>query len=182
MKKYIFFLPLVLIWSCTIIAPTLDITGEKTAFENQVLGSYTKLEQDLEIYSSQRTVGAKKQSGVSAQQASVYMAMQNQAYNRDDLHEVMRNQLAGEDSRGFVELLPKYERADSLVRAKVGMLVEQENKNREVIYQRLIKINALNQQYQDSTVYNIFAEKNRENAVSGTMMQMPDGTWVEKKK
>ena len=58
-RKFILmvFLPLTLL-RCSVRAPELNVTGEKTALENQVLGTYQQIESDSWLIASSRAVGA----------------------------------------------------------------------------------------------------------------------------
>src|SRR5687768_18459876 len=84
---------------------SFELTSQRTALENQVMGSYRELEDDLVLISSVRgeTTGGKT---VSTRQKKALDARQNQEFNRDDVDELKLKGLLGETNDGKHVLLP----------------------------------------------------------------------------
>jgi len=81
----------------------------------------------------------------------------------------------------LLQLLPeaRYE-TDADYRRSVDMIIEEENRDRLIIYERVISVNQGSADAEKGRVNEIFAKLNFDNSEPGTMIQQPDGTWVEK--
>ena len=178
--------PGVLVWlgvlaACSIKAPEIQVTGERTALENQVLGTYEQIESDTWIIASTRAVGSGQAQALSSQKRQVLEAMRNRKFNKDDIDELKRDKVIGENNKGFLTILPteRYQH-DYEYRELVDQLVAEENRDRKIIYERVMAVNESAAEAGPEKVYEIFAKLNQDNSEPGTMIQLPDGTWIEK--
>jgi len=172
---------IVLISQCSIKAPEIQVTGERTALENQVLGTYQQIESDTYIIASTRAIGSGQAGPISTQKQEVLEAMRDRKFNKDDIDELKRDKVVGENNKGFLTILPteRYHH-DYEYREIVDQLVAEENKDRQIIYERVMAVNESAAKAGKDKVYEIFAKLNYDNAEPGTMVQLPDGTWIEK--
>lgn len=164
--------------SCSIKSPEFTITGQKTNLEQQVLGSYQRLQDDAIVTTSARTTtDIAKENG---QQQAILQAMKNQRFNKDEIDELKSEHVIGEDNQGFLQVrsTEKYEK-DEKYRTLVDGLVETENSDRHIIYQRVLLMNDIKDADQTSA---IFATMQIEQSRPGTLIQLSNGEWIEKPK
>lgn len=166
-----------ILFNCSIKSPEFTITGQKTALEQQVLGSYQHLTDNAIVTTSARTGGDGGELDTSQRQA-ILQAVQNQKFNRDEIDELKRDKVIGENNRGYLQVrpTPKYEQ-DERYKKLVDDLVEQENGDRRVIYQRVLVMNDVSQ---EEEINSIFANMQIDQSAPGTWFQQRDGQWIEK--
>ena len=165
--------------------PLLEITlvDQRTALENQVLGSYTQLNQDVMLLSSVRGIDSKgqliKRQPLPATRERVVRAMQRAAFNKDDLEQYKQMGILGENNQGGVTLLASDKlQADS--RPFVENLLTEENADRETVMLRIIETDENLSLADLPRVRKIFAAMNRDKAPTGTLIQTEDGKWQQK--
>ena len=168
---------------CSVRAPEVQVTGEKTALENQVIGTYKQVENDSWMVVSTRAADTGKPVVLSTEKEKVLDAIQNRKFNKDDIDEFKRKGLVGENNRGFLEARPSPELDANPELAKlVTRLVAEDNQDRQTIMGRVMEVNEELQKAGKEEVYAVFAKMNRESAEHDTWIQQPDGTWVKKGK
>lgn len=166
---------------CSVKAPEVTVTGEKTALENQVIGTYEKIEEETWLVASVRSTKAGEKKKISSEQKKVLDAVQNRKFNKDEINELKRDGAIGEDNRGFLTMRASEKlNGDPDYRNRVEELITEENRDREVIMGRVIEINKDAAQASQDEVFSIFASMHRENAEKGTWVQMADGAWIKK--
>jgi len=167
--------------ACTIHTPEMKFTGEKTALENQILGTYNQVREDVWMVASVRAANPDSQITLSDEKRAVLTAIQNREFNKDDIDEFKRDGAVGENARGLLEIrpLPRLQ-AEANYRKLVEEIVAEENHDRQVIMQRIMEINPTAQATGISEVEKVFAKLNRDSARSGEWMQLSDGAWVKK--
>lgn len=169
--------------ACSIHTPEMKFTGEKTALENQILGTYNQVKEDVWMVASVRAANPDSQITISDEKRTVLNAIQNREFNRDDVEEFMRDGLVGENARGYVEIRdPQKVAADAERQRLVEKIVTEENRDRQIIMQRIIDINPNIESSDLAEVEKAFANVNRENAKPGEWIQLPGGEWVKKAK
>ncbi|HDI52440.1 DUF1318 domain-containing protein [candidate division KSB1 bacterium] len=187
MKRTFIFVAAVALWfgGCSIKTPEIKVTGEKTALEKQVIGTYQEIESDTQLLASARMVPGrgKKTPVMSAEKRRVIQAIKNRKFNKDDIDEFKRLEIVGENNRGFLEIIHPEKIAQDVTLAKrVQEIVAEENRDREIIIDRVLEINPNLKDTDRKQVCSIFAKMNRENSEPGTWIQLPDGQWVKKAK
>ncbi|MBN1561752.1 DUF1318 domain-containing protein [candidate division KSB1 bacterium] len=162
---------------CSIKSPEFTITGQKTALEQQVLGSYQHLTDNAIVTTSMRT-GGDGEGLDSPQKQAILQAVQNQRFNKDEIDEFKREKVIGENNRGYLQVrpTPRYEQDESYKKL-VDVLVEEENGNRRVIYQRVL---VMTEVAQEEEINAIFANMQIDQSAPGTLIQQRDGQWLEK--
>ena len=165
---------------CSIQAPEISVTGEKTALQNQVLGTFEQIENETWVIASTRAIGGAHSSTMSDHKRRVLEAVRNRKFNKDEIDELKKDKVIGEDLKGFLQILPtsRYEEEENY-RRLVDELVKVENDDRFIIYERVIAVNSSASEAGDK-VYDIFAKLNYDNSKPGTMIQQDDETWKEK--
>jgi len=185
MKKTSFFIitfaAFALLLHCSVKTPEVQITGEKTALENQVLGTYQQIESDAYVIASTRAFDSENAVTLSAQKQQVLEAVQNRKFNKDDIDELKRDKVVGENNKGFLQVFPtsRYDQ-DADYRRMVDNLVVEENHDREAIYERVVAINELSSETDSKKVDEIFSKLQFDNSKPGTLIQQPNGNWIDK--
>jgi uncharacterized protein YdbL (DUF1318 family) len=168
---------------CSVKAPEVQITGEKTALENQVLGTYQQIQNDAYVIASTRAIDSERAVTLSSQKQQVLESVENRKFNKDDIDELKRDRVVGENNKGFLSIFPTdHYNQDMEYKRMVDQLVVEENRDREVIYERVIAVNELASETDVKKLDDIFAKLQFDNSESGTRIQQPDGSWIEKAK
>jgi hypothetical protein len=160
----------------------VTIVDQKTALENQILGSYEELGNEVLLLASVRSVDEegklKPVIEVPNSKRLALKAMQRQEFNRDDIREFKSTLCVGERNDGLLKYFEN-ERTlkDSDYKKFVVAMIKEENEDRLTILQRII---ATNENFSDKDlpkVQKISASLNRDNAHAGEKIQTVDGTW-----
>ena len=170
------------VFSCSVKLPELTFTGEKTALENQVLGIYQQIESDSWLIASTRSFNSNT-AEMSAPKQEVLEAVQNRKFNKDDVDELKRDKVIGEDNKGYLAVLGNdaYKQKTDYKQFVDQILVE-ENRDRQVIFERVMAVNMTAAQAGPTKVTDIFAKLNYDASEPGTLIQTLDGKWIEKPK
>ena len=167
---------------CSVKVPELNVTGEKTALENQVLGTYQQIESDSWVIASTRSVEGNQDVTMSAEKQKVLDAVENRKFNKDDIDEFKDKGVIGEDNRGFLQVLSAAREQDDEKSVQlVQQIVDEENRDRQVIYERVLLVNPAAASADSTKIVEIFSKLNQDNSKPGTHIQLPDGTWTIKK-
>ncbi len=186
MRFVILFAALSLLSGC---GPLLDIdlfvVGEKTALESQVLGTYQSLGRDLTAYASVRGVNEdgsiRPAPEMTDSQREVLRALNNQQYNRDDLDQLLAAGSVGEGNEGtLVVMTEAAESIGELTPELVDEVLAEENADRTVVLDRLMKTTpGLRDEDRPEVVW-IFARMNQDAAPAGSWIQTREGVWEQK--
>ncbi|MCK6558697.1 DUF1318 domain-containing protein [candidate division KSB1 bacterium] len=169
--------------ACSIYTPEMKFTGEKTALENQILGTYNQVKEDVWMVASVRAVSPDSQIVLSEEKRLVLTAIQNREFNKDDVDEFKRAGLVGENARGYLEIRDPQRVAADPERARLlEKILAEENRDRRLIMQRIIDINPAIEASDQAEVEQAFANLNRESAKPGEWIQLAGGEWVKKSK
>jgi uncharacterized protein YdbL (DUF1318 family) len=181
-KRISTLLAVLLASGCSVQTPEVRFTGEKTALENQILGTYSQVKEDVWMVASVRAANPDSQVTLSDEKRAVLSAIQNREFNKDDIDEFKREGAVGENNRGYLELRPleRLEK-DAAYKKLVEQLLAEENHDRQIIMQRIIAINPEVQTADPAEIESAFAKLNRDNARPGEWLQTPTGEWARKK-
>jgi uncharacterized protein YdbL (DUF1318 family) len=170
-----------LMLSCSVKAPEVNVTGQKTALENQVIGTYQEIEQEAFTLASVRSVTPGQQPAMPKEKKKVFEAIQGRKFNKDDIDEFKKAEIVGENNQGLLEIrnFQKLE-SDPELKARVTKIVEAENGYRKIIMDRIMVLNDSAAQAGGDNVAKIFAKMNYDNSEAGTWIQKDDGTWIKK--
>lgn len=161
----------------------VTIVDEKTALENQVLGTYQELNQDVLLIASVRYINPEgrlvPQPPMPSGKEAAIRAMQRSAFNKDDIDRLKAEGLLGENREGGLTILaPEKVPADR--QAFVKNLVEEENADRETLVRRVLATNETFTPQDLPKIRRTFAALNRDRARSGDWIQGEDGQWTRK--
>ena len=167
--------------NCSVKAPEVNITGEKTALENQVIGTYQQIEQDVWTLTSVRSANSASKPTMSAEKKRVLEAVQGRKFNKDDIEEFLKDGLVGENNQGLLETRNNEKLAkDPELKNRVTKIIEKENGYRKTIMDRIVLLNEQAAEAGQEGVAKIFARINQDNAVAGAWIQKENGDWVKK--
>lgn len=187
MNRTIIFLAAILalafLSNCSVKTPEVTVTGEKTALENQVIGTYEKIEEETWVVASVRSNQAQGQRKISPEQKRVLDAVQNRKFNKDEISEYKQKGYIGENNQGLLELRPVLVlNEDAGLKKQVETLILEENQDREVVMNRVIEINPEAASAEREKIFSIFAQMNRDSEAPGNWIQLTSGEWVKKEK
>jgi Protein of unknown function (DUF1318) len=161
----------------------VTVVDERTALENQVLGTYQELNQQVMLMASVRYIdpsGQLKQAPELPQgKKDVVRALQRVSFNKDDLDRYKSLGIIGENNEGGITLLEP-EKIQPADRAFVENLVKEENADRLIIMGRIIETNETLSPTDLPRVHKMFAALNRDKALKGERIQLDNGTWIQK--
>ncbi len=167
---------------CSIKAPEVTVTGEKTTLEKQVEGTYQEIENDADMVASTRALEGKRKPVMSIEKRLVLKAIQNRKFNQDDVEEFKRLGILGENNKGLLEIRDKAKlEKDPDLKKRVHAILDEENHDRTIIMNRIVQVNENLKNASPGEVQAVFAKMNRENSKPGTWIQFPTGRWVKKK-
>jgi len=177
---WIFLIMICLVCGCAIQTPEVRITGEKTALENQILGQYARLQEEVWMLVSYRALDSTSQS-FSQERRQVLEAIRNRMFNRDDVEEFKLDGAVGEALTGLLVVRPsaKYEQ-DENYRTRLDTVVSQENRDRGVIMVRIVELETNLDTQESEKVTEVFARLNQEGSVKGTWIEASPGRWEKK--
>jgi len=170
----------ILLTGCTF---NFDVTGQRTALENQVMGSYRELDDDLILASSVRAVTANKKVLSTSRQNGVNAKL-NQQFNQDDLAELEDLEILGESSNGAVVILPTtVSHKPPPTKAQLELakqIIDEENRDRASIWQRIIESNPNLAAKDLPQVRKTYVNIRRQALTPGQWYQDEAGIWVKK--
>ena len=166
---------------CSVKAPEVRVTGEMTALEREVVGTYHQMEEDTWMIASTRAAQGENEVKISPEKRRVLEALQEQKFNKDDIDEFKQKGYVGENSQGYLEMRSSdVLKEDSEKMKLVQEIVREENRDREIIMGRVVELNDSLKKAAEQEVLAVFAKMNQENSPDGTWIQKPDGVWVRK--
>ena len=155
------------------ISAKLVKLDRKTQLENQILGTFQRLEDDLILASSVR--GARAASTLSPLQREAVAAMMSREFFRDDIEALKDKQVLGENRGGKLQLLITAGEPEELKRSE--RLVAEENASREIILRRVIQLNRELSDKDLPRLWRIFYSLNAGAAKNGHKVQLENGNW-----
>lgn len=192
MKRLFFFgASFLFLFSCTLAEVRINVVSERTALENQVLGSYNALAQDVLLVASVRGVDPLGRINTpprkSREHQDAIESMQTLAFHADDVEAFKRLGWVGENNEGSLTTFPIDKKnvpddlkdfASRYQEDEFKAVVKDVNHGREVIMRRVVEINENFSQEDLPKIRKIFGKLNRENSLPGEKIQKEDGSWV----
>jgi uncharacterized protein YdbL (DUF1318 family) len=186
-------LAVVLVLGCTLADVQVNVVSERTSLENQVLGSYNALADDVLLVASVRGMDPLGRVQTAPRRSREFQnaveAMQTLAFHADDVEAFKRLGWVGENNEGLLTAftMDKEDVAEDLrdfaLRYKpeeFEAVVADVNGARAAIMQRVIETNVDFSQADLPRIRQVFAKINRENALRGEKIQTEKGSWTEK--
>lgn len=166
----------------------VDVTviDQKTALENQILGSYEELGNDMLLLASVRSVDEEGKLKTVAEippgKKEAIRAMQRQEFNRDDIQMFKQTGVAGEGNDGALIFFDNEKTLkDPKFKSFAQAIIKEENEDRLKILKRTIATNEAFAEGDLPKVRKIFASLNRDSAQPGEKIQQENGKWTVKK-
>jgi hypothetical protein len=179
---------------CTLAEVNVDVVSQRTALENQVLGTYNSLDKELLLAASVRGVDPKGNIEAPPQKSGearrAREAMEVLSFNKDDINRLKRLLWVGETNTGFLTARPKEgletpeelkEYATNLSLEEFDSIIIQVNKARKVLMERVINLNDDLGEKDLVRVGKVFAKLNRQKAVKGDLIEGEGGKWSRAK-
>lgn len=194
MKRIILFgLALSVLAGCTLAKVKVDVASERTTLENQVLGSYNALSDEVLLVASVRGVDPLGKIQVpprkSGEGQAAAEAVQVLAFHADDVDAFKRLGWAGEGNQGLLAALPMDKAkvpaefkdfAERYGQEEFEAVIRAVNAAREAVMRRVVETAAGLESRDLGRVRAVFAKLNAENALPGERIQKPDGAWTVK--
>lgn len=193
MGRYFYLMALFLFLGCTLAEVRVNVVSERTALENQVLGSYNALTEDVLLVASVRGMDplGRMQSPPrrSQEHQDAIEAMQILAFHEDDVEGFKRLGWVGENNEGLLTTFPMNkdrvpedlkEFADRYQEEEFKTVVKEVNAAREVVMRRVVEINENFTKEDLPKIRRVFAKLNRGNALPGEKIQTEEGDWIVK--
>jgi hypothetical protein len=164
----------------------VTVIDQKTALENQILGSYEELGNEMVLLASVRSVdeNGKLKQVIKTPPAKLkaIRAMQRMEFNRDDIQKFKEMGIAGEKNDGFLRFFETEKtQKDIQLKAFSQTIINEENEDRETVLNRVIATNIRFSPKDLPKVKKVYANLNRDNAITGEKIQLEDGTWTIKR-
>jgi len=176
---------------CTLAKVDVNVVSERTSLENQVLGTYNSLSEDMLLVASVR--GVSPTGKVEApphhtpEQVDATRAMETIAFHADDIESFKRLGWVGENQEGlltpFARETPKGASAElksfavKYSEAEFQQVVKDVNRSRDVLMMRVVQTNENFTSKDLPAIRKVFARLNRQNSAPGSRVQEPDGRW-----
>lgn len=182
---------LLLLGGCTLAKVDVSVVSERTSLENQVLGSYNRLSEDLLLVASVRGVSPtgriEARPPQSPEQQDAIRALETIAFHGDDLEAFKRLGWAGENRDGLITAFPReipnnlpadLKSFATLYRdEEFRQVIDEVNRARDLLMLRVIRTNENFTAGDLPAIRKVFARINRQNSAPGTRVQADDGTW-----
>ena len=180
-----------LLSGCTLAKVDVNVVSERTSLENQVLGTYNSLSEDLLLVASVRGVSPTGKIDApplrSPEQQDATQALETISFHADDIESFKRLGWVGENREGlltpFPREIPKNTDKDLqafatlYTEAEFRQVIDEVNQSREVLVRRVVQTNENFTDKDLPAIRRVFAKINRQNSASGTRVQADDGSW-----
>ena len=160
----------------------VTIVDQKTALENQILGSFEELSNEVLLLASVRSIDEegklKPVTEIPKGKLRALRAMQRQEFNRDDIQEFKQTLCAGEGSDGTLKFFDNARtKTDAKFKEFAEAIIAEENEDRLIILQRIVATNENFTEQDLPKIRKISASLNRDNAKPGEKIQQENGDW-----
>jgi len=177
---------------CKLASVNVTVVGERSALENQMLGSYAALDEDLQMSASVRGIDPTGKIETpppkSAEKLAAEKARETQQLYADDLYLAKSLQWVGEKKDGHLALLPLERSSKSTLLSaeqqqfikqvqepELTDIVRQLNEAREAIWKRILETTPGLQPGDLPKVQELFAKLRYEEALPGEMLENEKG-------
>lgn len=178
--------------ACTLAKVDVNVVSERTSLENQVLGTYNSLSDDMLLVASVRGVSPTGSIDTppkhTPEQADAVRAMETIAFHADDIEAFKKLGWVGENLEGllteFTREQPKAASAElksfasNYSDAEFQEVVKEVNQAREVMMMRVVQTNENFTVKDLPAIRKVFAGINRRGGQPGSKIQEADGRWV----
>ena len=172
--------------SClSIVPPDVNLTGEKTVIERQIVGDYMELEKDAWTISSVKTtVGKKNTSGRMSGDPELFKYIKVREYHADKIKEYKTEGSLGEGNSGYIQYMDNKKYESSPAEKKILLtVIDEENLARKEIFTRSVLLSKGSQpdKGEIDSFGKDFADEQRGLAAKDEWIQDNSGKWGRKK-
>ena len=172
--------------SClTVVPPEINLTGEKTVIERQIVGDYMELEKDAWTVSSIRTTVGKTEGGAQGSgDPEIIKAVKVREFHSGKIREYKSEGAIGETSAGYISYIEasQYESSPELKKVLLSVIDEENKARKDIFVKTLSKSGAKEPSKNEIDSFGkIFAEEQRALAQKGDWIQDNSGKWSRKK-
>lgn len=172
--------------SCCLIAPPeINLTGEKTVIERQIVGDYMELEKDAWTVSSIKTPVAKTDAGAQGSgDPEIIKAIKVREFHSSRIREYKTEGAIGETSTGFISYVgtTQYESSPEIKKILLTVIEEENRARREIFVKTLSGSGGKEPSKNEIDSFGkIFSEEQRALAQKGDWIQDNSGKWTRKK-
>jgi uncharacterized protein YdbL (DUF1318 family) len=177
---------------CTLAEVKVEVVGDRTALENQVLGTYNALDREMLLVASVRGVDSSGELREAPRRSQEHrdsvLALQTLSFHQDDVDAFARLGWVGEGADGLLAPFEQGREAPEDLRefveryspAEFQSVVARVNEAREQVMARVVALNPDLTAADLPEVRRVFGRLNTDNAPSGVKVQHPDGSWEVK--
>ena len=189
-NRFVLSLILLALSACTLAKVDVNVVSERTSLENQVLGTYNTINDDLLLVASVRGISPSGKIAPAPrrtpEQEGAVRALETVSFHADDVEAFKRLGWIGEGRDGllapFPRLPPKAGSSDQALAASYSegeflQVLDEVNKSREVLILRVIQTNENFTAADLPEIRRVFARINRQNSPPGSKVQGDDGSW-----
>lgn len=193
MKRLLAVLVVMMLCGCTLAEVNVQVAGERTSLEKQVLGSYNALTRRAMLSSSVRGVdplgNVEEPPTLSADGQAALEAVQTQAFHADDVDAFRRLGWVGENNEGLLTPFPMEREGapDALAgfaadyrEDEFALVVREVNEARDTLIRRVVQTDDAFTEADLPQIRGVFARMNARRALPGERIQQPDGQWTRK--
>lgn len=172
--------------SClTVVPPEINLTGEKTVIERQIVGDYMELEKDAWSVSSIRTTVGKTDGGTRGSgDPEIIKAVKVREFHSGRIREYKTEGVIGETASGFITYIEgsQYESSPELKKSLLTVIDEENRARSEIFVKSLAKSGGKEPSKSEIDSFGkIFAGEQRALAQKGDWVQDNSGKWARKK-
>ena len=170
---------------CLIVPPAINLTGEKTVIERQIIGDYMELEKDSWTLSSiKTTTGNKNISGRISGDPELFKFIKVREFHYDKIKEYKSEGAIGEANSGYIKYMETKKYESSPAEKKILLtVIDEENLARSEIFSRSLFISKGTEPAKSEidSFGRAFAEEQRGLALKDEWIQENSGNWGRKK-
>lgn len=182
---------MLLVTGCTLAKVDVNVVSERTSLENQVLGTYNSLSEDMLLVASVRGVSPTGKIDApprhTPEQVDATRAMETIAFHADDVESFKRFGWIGENQDGlltpFTRETPNVTSqelksfAANYSESEFQQVIKEVNQARDVLMMRVVQTNENFTVKDLPAIRKVFARINRQNSAPGAKVQDADGRW-----
>lgn len=179
-------------WGCSsssscisIVPPAVNLTGEKTSVERQIVGDYEEIEKDAWTVSSVKTASGRSQSGggTMVSDPELLSALKTREFHKGKIRSYKDAGALGEDYNGLLAYRPadRYE-GNKAEKDILFSLISGENDARRTIFTRSLVLQGKEKPGEEDVrlFARLFAEEQSRNARKNDWIQESSGKWKRK--
>lgn len=159
--------------------PAINITGEKTALERQLIGEYKEIEKDAWVTSTVMVPSKGERRAIGAVDESMLQAIQMRELNLDRIRQYKDMGIVGEMYNGYVGIVDEKKLQSMKDSEVIRSVINDENNARQIIFMKSSGSKDAKDPKAIQFGYD-FAKEQQAKAKKGDWIQKEDGRWVKK--